>query len=242
MIVPRHKRRWLVWKLALAGGVSAILLSACGGGGGGSTTSAGGGGGAVNPSGIITVTGVLNSTGGAQFFPTTSQQSLDDPWFSAIYGSLLQAGPDGSITPSLAQGYQIVNPTTVDVELRPGMKFSDGEAFNAEAVQTSLLTALRKPANAAVQASRTPGFQAISNVVVDSPTKVTIKLSSPVASQLLLSLADPREGAISAPSADQSAYPNVKPIGAGPFMLKSFVPDQSITVVKNPNYFDAKQI
>jgi len=229
-----------------------MVAAACGGGddegsgGGGdgssgATDSNGSASGDVDPGGIIKVEGLLTETDGAQFDPTTSSLTGDDPWMAAIYGSLLDVDDSGEIIPYLADGYEVVDPTTVRLSLREGMEFSDGEAFDAEAVRAGLLRTRDEPASDAVAASRTPGFRAMEEVAVIDPLTVEVSLNAPVAGQFLLSMTSPREGGISSPAAPEPSYPDVSPVGAGPFVFDRFEPSQYVRVLKNPTFFDADE-
>jgi ABC-type transport system substrate-binding protein len=62
-----------------------------------------------------------------------------------------------------------------------------------------------------------------------------------VASTFYPLLAD-QESFMALPTGSSSANPNENLVGAGPFMLKSYAQGQSIVLVKNPKYWDAKDI
>lgn len=57
--------------------------------------------------------------------------------WSAFYEQLARIGPPGESAPLLAESWKNANPTTWDVRLRPGVKFSNGEAMTADAVVAS---------------------------------------------------------------------------------------------------------
>jgi peptide/nickel transport system substrate-binding protein len=54
-----------------------------------------------------------------------------------IYDSLTKVSPDGQAVPWAAEKWNAVNNTTIDVTLRPGMKFHDGKPVTAEDVKFS---------------------------------------------------------------------------------------------------------
>ena len=56
-----------------------------------------------------------------------------------LFDSLLHKQADGSLVPSLATGATVVDPQTIKVELRPGVKFQDKTPLDAEAVKSTLL-------------------------------------------------------------------------------------------------------
>jgi peptide/nickel transport system substrate-binding protein len=56
-----------------------------------------------------------------------------------IYETLMSRSPDGRLVPGLAASEpKLVDPKTWEVKLRPGIKFHNGEPFNAEAVVFSV--------------------------------------------------------------------------------------------------------
>ena len=149
---------------------------------------------------------------------------------------------------------------TYTFTLRTGVTFSDGTPFNADAVKSQLrpLEGLPKgdlQDNAYYYGAVFGGFGADSNIVsVDAPddTTVVITLKSPQSNFLL---ARPCSVfGIQSPTALQAArtptrrrWPTTSTprpgrrdmVGTGPFMFKEWVPGDHITVVKNPNYWDA---
>lgn len=154
-----------------------------------------------------------------------------------IYGGLLRPTADGTYVPDLAKSATVTSPTTISVELRPGLTFSDGEKLDANAVKAGVQRNLATTNKGAFN----PLFFDISSIDVQSATSLTIHLSQPVAGGFLPQLAD--EGFfIVAPKAAASGTDETAPVGAGPFMFKSEQPGQEITIVKNPRYWDAKSI
>src|SRR5487761_409237 len=56
-------------------------------------------------------------------------------FMTAIYGQLFQLGTGGTIVPDLATSYSFSpDAKTVTINLRQGVKFTDGTPFNAQAV------------------------------------------------------------------------------------------------------------
>ncbi|GAA0456068.1 ABC transporter substrate-binding protein [Halococcus dombrowskii] len=78
---------------------------------------------------------------------TTSMNSLNQPWSAGgaeeyrlkyIYDGLFDASPDLDVIPALATGGGFVDDTTVEVDLRDGVKWHDGKPFTPEDVTFSL--------------------------------------------------------------------------------------------------------
>src|SRR5688572_8272420 len=80
----------------------------------------------------------LGAFGGVKFDPTTPSNPND--WYMQqwLYDSLLHQNADGSYSPALAKSATVKDPQTVEIELRPGLKFSDGTPLDAEAVKFSI--------------------------------------------------------------------------------------------------------
>ena len=212
---------------AIAAAVAlSIGLSGCGGGGGSTTPAA------------ETVGGAELSIGYA-YAPETF-----DPMFAiagaqasahihAIYGALIERDDEGVERPGMAESWEWVDPTTLTFKLRPGIKFTDGEAYDAEAV--------KKWIDYGRTATETPykNLSAVENVVVEDPLTVTLELNRP----------DPRltkffvghMGAVPSPAALESGDLGINPVGAGPYTLDTdkTIIDNSYTYVKNPDYWDA---
>ena len=123
--------------------------------------------------------------------------------------------------------------------LRKGLTFTDGTPYDAEAVRTGLLHTLND-ASEPSKASRHAGFKFLADVVVDSPTQVTMKLNAPGASDFLESMAH-REGVIVNPKQIGTGEIDTKPIGAGPYAFSAYTPAQTLTLKKNKDFFDKKR-
>src|SRR5204862_76440 len=67
--------------------------------------------------------------------PTTAQTPR--MWMHLIYGTMIVQTEDETGAPGLATKWTAVDPQTVELTLRDGVKFSDGTPFNADAVKTA---------------------------------------------------------------------------------------------------------
>jgi peptide/nickel transport system substrate-binding protein len=155
-----------------------------------------------------------------------------------LYDSLLRQQPDGSLTPALATSATVVDPETISVTLRPGVMFQDGTPLNADALKFTILR------NADAKSTAFPApINDVSSVDVDSDVAVTIHLTKPEAGAFYPLLAGLATMPVS-PAAVQRNDPNpvTNPLGAGPFRVKEYVPEQHLLLVKSPTYWDAKDI
>ena len=155
-----------------------------------------------------------------------------------LFDSLLHKQADGSLVPSLATGATVVDPQTIKVELRPGVKFQDKTPLDAEAVKATILR--NRDANSVAFPAQ---IKNVSTVDVDSPTELTIHLDSPVAGAFYPLLGGLATMPVSPTAvAKNDPDPISNPLGAGPFMVKEYEPEQRMLLTKNPNYWNAKKI
>jgi peptide/nickel transport system substrate-binding protein len=126
---------------------------------------------------------------------------------------------------------------TVTIKLRSGVKFADGTPLNSAAVKTTLERDLTNPKSA-----RVTELGPLSSVDATDPTTVTIHLKTPFA-PLTAALSD-RSGMIMSPKqlkAKGDDFGNA-PVCVGPFKLAKRVPQNSIDLVKDPNYYAANKV
>ena len=107
--------------------------------------------------------------------PVSATDSNEFKELRMIYDRLVQIAPDGSITPWAAQSIEVVDPTTVDIVLREGMKFHDGKPVTIEDVKFSFERTLEL--NSFMQAY----FGPITAINVVDPLTVEITLERPSA-------------------------------------------------------------
>lgn len=149
--------------------------------------------------------------------------------------SLLKISSDGKVVPSLAVSWSAKDDTTWEFKLQQNVKFANGEPFNAKAVVTSLNYIKNSP---------TPprGF---TKTTFDSITAVddyTVDIKTAKHDALMPDRLTNYNTGILAPSAYTAESGPVNFLGTttGPFVLTEFVPDQSMTLVKNENYWGGK--
>src|SRR5437660_11746168 len=78
--------------------------------------------------------------------PTLGRAYVGRLVFAALCDKLFDVTPDLKIVPQLATGYEwAAGGRSVVIRLRPGVKFHDGEPFNAEAVRFNIERHLSTP-------------------------------------------------------------------------------------------------
>ncbi|RED63265.1 nickel ABC transporter substrate-binding protein [Cohnella lupini] len=153
-----------------------------------------------------------------------------------VYDSLVEYGEKGSIVPSLAESWDISEDgKTYTFHLRQGVVFSDGTAFNADAVKFSFDRWIGDPANSSLNVSK--GLKEIK--VID---EATIRFEFGEAYYpLLTELTFARPVRIISPTAVEPAGDPkgkfAKPIGTGAWVVDSYEKDQEAVLVRNPNYW-----
>jgi peptide/nickel transport system substrate-binding protein len=148
------------------------------------------------------------------------------PINAGIYETLVRMTADYQVEPLLATSWEFVAPNTWRFKLRQGIKFHDGQPFNAEAVKVTL--------NRIAEAGGgTVGVGPDSVKVVDDST-VEITPARPNM-RLLQQIVHPTYSVI-APGSDPAA----KPVGTGPFKFIEYVKGDHITVEGNPDYWGEK--
>jgi len=192
-----------------------------------------------DPNGTVKFAFDLSQAGGIQFDP--AKVTVYDSAVvigQLLYDSLLRQQPDGSLTPALATAATVSDPQTISVTLRSGVTFQDGTPLNADAVKFTILR------NRDAKSTAFPApINDVASVDVNGDTSLTIHLTKPEAGAFYPMLAGLATMPVS-PTAVQKNDPNpvTNPLGAGPFRVKEFVPEQHLIMVKSPTYWDAKDI
>src|SRR6266487_5898820 len=70
--------------------------------------------------------------------PMNHQEAPATVLANNLFDGLLERDPDLNLVPLLAESYQSVSPTTWEFKLRRGIRFHNGEPFDAESVKFSL--------------------------------------------------------------------------------------------------------
>jgi len=172
----------------------------------------------------------------------SQNNALGNGVHAAIYDSLVYYNSK-TFKPEaqLASSWKHVSPTQVRFTLRSGVKFSDGSALTADDVVYSLTRAMAKTSNYAVYA------QGIDKVVKVDENTVDILLKGPnpvLLNQLtelrIMSKAWAEKNKSVEPKdikTPEESYAHRNAMGTGAFMVKEWLPDQRLVLVKNPHYW-----
>ncbi len=204
--------------------------------------------------GSVALAFVLSLTAGAAFAQTNLRIGLgDDPdaldpslsrfyttriVFAALCDKLFDIDEKSNIVPQLALGSETsADGKTVTLKLRPGVKFHDGEPFNAEAAKYSLERHLNMKGS-----FRKPELSAVDSVEVTDPLTIKLNLKAPF-SPLLAQLTD-RAGMMVSPKAAEAAGDKfaLKPVCAGPYKFVERIPQDRIVVEKFADYWNKDHV
>lgn len=158
----------------------------------------------------------------------------------AIFGQLFRLTPSGGIQPVLASGYTVSGGGTVlTITLRPGVKFSDGTPFNAQAVVWNIKRDLATICACSPVTSWPP--LARDGVTAPNDTTVVLRFTHPYAAVINAFIAS-SVNHIASPTAVQKMGEKQfrqTPVGAGPFEVVSNVTDSVLTLKRNPGYWQS---
>ena len=153
---------------------------------------------------------------------------------SAIFDTLAEIQPDGSIVPALAESWTIsTDGLTYTFKIRSGVKFHNGRAMTATDVKYTI-DRLRDPAT---KSPRAGIYAVLTSVDAPDATTVTLKLKEPYA-PLLSAFADITAGIVPQEVVLSSGGTlNSNPVGTGPFKFVSWTRDQLMKVTANKDYW-----
>jgi peptide/nickel transport system substrate-binding protein len=170
--------------------------------------------------------------------PTTSRFYTTRIVFAALCDKLFDIDDQMNIVPQLALGHETSpDGKTVTIRLRPGVKFHDGEAFNAEAAKYSLERHLNMKGS-----FRRSEISVVESVEVADPLTIKLHLKTPFA-PLLAQLTD-RAGMMISPKAGEAEGDKfaLHPVCAGPFKFVERVPQDRIVLEKFADYWDKEHV
>jgi peptide/nickel transport system substrate-binding protein len=158
-----------------------------------------------------------------------------------LYDPLVDFSKQGTnytkFIPVLATKWKQLSPTKLQFTLRHGVKFADGQPFNAQSVVYTVKALLgtlphTSPALAAFL------FPSLTKAVASGPYQVTLYTKTPT--QSLLAALTQLLIVPSGSAVGQSGGLATKPDGTGPYKMVSYKPDQSIVMQAKPDYFLGK--
>lgn len=168
-----------------------------------------------------------------------TQDTADAAIMNALFGGLFEfvtSGKSTRVIPDQATGYQFTNGgMALQIRLRHGLRFSNGDPMTAAVVAASIQRDLQ-PSSACICA---PDFAAVASVAASGQDVVTLTLSRPFPA-LIYSF----DGFAPNWTADLAELARVgtaafgqHPIGAGPFEVVRNQASSSVLMQANPRYW-----
>jgi peptide/nickel transport system substrate-binding protein len=182
---------------------------------------------------------------------TNTTGAADQDYYNAVFGQLFELGDNGKLIDDLATGYQYSNGNrTVTIDLRPGVKFSDGSPLTASVVAWNWARDLESSCTCApswtiarVNPKVTTSAPAANVIKVLSPDTIQVNLAIPDGA-FINQMFDSTPNWIASESAfdkmGEAAFAKL-PVGAGPFIMLSDSYSNEIVMKKNPTYWQAPQ-
>jgi len=188
---------------------------------------------------------ILNSADVVQAINPFYISGAVDSWITElIWDRLLRVGPDGLPQPWAAESYTWVDDTTIDVTLRAGMMWHDGEPVTVEDV----IFSFEAPMSGEVP-MYAPFVSGIESVEALDDSTVRFSLKQPSAAFLVTSLAKvnlvPEHiwGPIIADLVDDpdnaESYQEDMPIGSGPLSFVRWRASEEVVLEANADHFSA---
>ena len=143
---------------------------------------------------------------------------------------------DGSLTPFLAESYDVVTDSTnpsVTLKLRKGVKFQDGTDFNAAAVKWNLQQEMLPTSTNIRSTANWKSVEALDDYTV----RVNLKVWQNTAVNAFAN----SMSFIMSPTAYQNKgedWAKINMVGTGAFVQTDYQKDVSLTLVKNNNYWE----
>jgi peptide/nickel transport system substrate-binding protein len=206
----------------------ALLAAACGGGGSGGSTNAN----TSKSGGVLRYGYDFDAQFTGTFDNSKSTGDCDQIITTFIYDTLLHRDASGNLVPGLAQRFQVDPPgNKIELWIRPGVQFSDGEPLDGQAVINGLTTNQ--------QNDQLTTIKKVTKFELDPADRMHVILTyqDDTGIQVPYALSG-RDGMIMSTKSITSGTADGAPIGAGPFILSSYEKGAKASLRPNPNYWD----
>lgn len=156
-----------------------------------------------------------------------------------IYDKLVRLSSDIEPTPAAAESWNVVDDTTIDVVLRQGMKFHDGQPVTVEDVKYTYDAFIENSVEYFMSF-----LEPIESVEVVDENTVRFKLKYPYAPFVTTTMTQipilPKH--VWEAKDDPKNDPNSEPIGSGPFVFKNFRPGEELVTETYKDFYEPASI
>src|SRR5262245_40985970 len=151
-----------------------------------------------------------------------------------VYDGLTARDAQGNLVPALAESWKRLNPTTWQFALRKGVKFHNGDEFNADAVKFTLDRAIHPETRATIisELSTIARVDIVDANTVNVVTKAPDFLLPVRLGELFGLMLSPKHTIATGKEAIAT-----KPNGTGPFKLVSWTKNESMVLEANEGYW-----
>src|SRR6266702_2491337 len=166
--------------------------------------------------------------------PMNHQESPATVVANNLFDGLIERDPDLNLVPLLAESYRSVSPTTWEFKLRRGIRFHNGEPFDAESVKFSL----ERLIDPRLKLRGASAFTPLTHVEIVDP--FTVRVHSKAGWPLLPSVLTIGPAAMLPPKyyrEKEMPYLQKNPVGSGPFKFVRWVKDDRIELEANEQYW-----
>jgi peptide/nickel transport system substrate-binding protein len=180
--------------------------------------------------------------------PSTPETIDPHQFRSVLSGSIINLMGEGLVTrdpytmelkPLLAESWRNLNPTTWEFKLRRGVKFTNGEEFNAECVKFTIERIVKSKLNTLGKLTWPPAFGQETQIVDPHTVRFTTRVPDPMVPSRLAA-----ESMNMAPARGLAEYADKfvtdRFIGTGPYRFVEHVVGDRVVVEANPGYWGAK--
>lgn len=179
---------------------------------------------------------IAYTVGPSRWDPHKATSSFDNTSLFITYDRLIHQSPSAEAVPGLAESWEFAEDESyLELVLRKGVTFHDGEPFDAEAVKANIERAQTVEGSAVA-----PELAGIESVEVVDDSTVRLMLNGPGAS-LPLVLSD-RAGMMVSPAAFDNADLGNAPVGAGMYTVAEYRQDDVIVYAAYEDYWDPEAV
>jgi len=152
---------------------------------------------------------------------------------SSLYEYLVEINVEtGELDPVLATEWSTKDGNQWIFKLRQGVKFHDGSAFTSADVKYSI----ERTQDPSIGHLKKQDFEIVSSI--ETPDDYTLIINLKKARPTFVYLMTDYNMAMLSSDYDYAKLGESKPMGTGPFMMSQYIPKESVSMVKNPNYWD----
>jgi peptide/nickel transport system substrate-binding protein len=153
---------------------------------------------------------------------------------------LIRVDPEGQLQPNLAESWEQVDPLTLTIALRAGVKFHDGSEMTADDVAFSL----NRHRDPDVGSYLATFHERVSDVTATGPLEVTITFSKPDA--IFLYALGTMAGAVASKAFIEAngkkvGTPEAGIVGTGPYRFTSWTKGQEIVLDRFDDYWNTER-